>query len=340
MAYSMHVYMAMAMVFIGCGANVFFLELIVSEYPGSGNIITFAQFLLIAVEGFVFTSKFGTKRPVIPFKNYFIMVAFFFSTSVVNNYALNFKISVPLHTIFRSGSLIANMALGIIILHKRYAPSKYMAIFMISAGICLCTLMSAKNIGNEDQPKTEGFDSTSDFMLWIIGLCMLTFALFLSARMGIFQETLYKAHGKHPREALFYSHALPLPGFLLMGRDIYHHAVMYSATEPIVVGLGIAIPKMWLYLIGNMLTQYICIRSVFILTSECPSLITTLVVTLRKFISLVASIIFFQNPFTLWHWVGTTMVFGGTLLFTGVLHQLKDAIFVRPPPASQDKKTD
>lgn len=340
MAYSMYVYMAMAMVFIGCAANVFFLELIVSEFPGSGNIITFAQFFLIAVEGFVLTTKFGTKRPIIPIKNYFIMVAFFFTLSVINNYALNFKISVPLHTIFRSGSLIANMILGIIILHKRYAPSKYAAIVMISSGIFLCTLMSARNVGGEDQPKTEGFESTSDFMLWVIGLSMLTFALVLSARMGIFQEILYKEHGKHPREALFYSHALPLPGFLLMGRDIYHHAVMFSASEPIMIGLGISLPKMWLYLFGNMLTQYICIRGVFILTSECPSLITTLVVTLRKFVSLVASIIYFQNPFTSWHWFGTGLVFGGTLLFTGVLHQLKDAIFVGPPPKSQDKKAE
>ena len=37
---------------------------------------------------------------------------------------------------------------------------------------------------------------------------MLTFGLFLSARMGIYQEVLYKEHGKHPREALFYSVSL------------------------------------------------------------------------------------------------------------------------------------
>ena len=26
--------------------------------------------------------------------------------------------------------------------------------------------------------------------------------------------------------------------------------------EPIMIGLGISLPKMWLYLLGNMLTQY------------------------------------------------------------------------------------
>ena len=34
---------------------------------------------------------------------------------------------------------------------------------------------------------------------------MLTFALFMSARMGIYQEQVYSKHGKHPSEALFYN---------------------------------------------------------------------------------------------------------------------------------------
>ncbi len=41
---------------------------------------------------------------------------------------------------------------------------------------------------------------------------LLTFALFMSARMGIYQEVIYGKYGKHPKEALFYTHALPLPG--------------------------------------------------------------------------------------------------------------------------------
>lgn len=39
----------------------------------------------------------------------------------------------------------------------------------------------------------------------ILGIACLTIALFISARMGIYQETLYKKHGKHPQEALFYT---------------------------------------------------------------------------------------------------------------------------------------
>lgn len=38
-----------------------------------------------------------------------------------------------------------------------------------------------------------------------LGIAALTFALLMSARMGIFQETLYKQFGKHSKEALFYN---------------------------------------------------------------------------------------------------------------------------------------
>lgn len=100
------------------------------------------------------------------------------------------------------------------------------------------------------------------------GIAMLTFALLMSARMGIFQETLYKKYGKHSKEALFYNvsfppaptaqeftpqmfswscfkmcnpltwflciflqHCLPLPGFLLLSTNIYNHCVLFSQSS-------------------------------------------------------------------------------------------------------------
>ena len=54
----------------------------------------------------------------------------------------------------------------------------------------------------------------------------------------------------------------------------------------------------------------------FRLTETCTSLTVTLVLTLRKFVSLVFSIWYFSNPFHREHWVGSLLVFAGTLLFT------------------------
>ncbi|XP_050414144.1 UDP-xylose and UDP-N-acetylglucosamine transporter isoform X2 [Patella vulgata] len=241
--------LSVCFVFIGCCSNVYFLELLVSEYPGSGNIVTFSQFLFIALEGFIFTSKFGMKKAVVPFSYYVSMVSMFFIVQVVNNLAFNFNISMPLHMIFRSGSLAATLLLGIIILKRKYNLSKYISVGLISSGIIVCTIASAKQV--ETLPSHTG-NATYDYLMWLIGISLLVFALFMSSRMGIFQEQTYAKYGKHPAEAMFYNHALPLPAFILMYKSIYSAAIYYNASAPLLIPvIGLTVPKLWMYLCLN-----------------------------------------------------------------------------------------
>ncbi|XP_029184756.1 UDP-xylose and UDP-N-acetylglucosamine transporter-like [Acropora muricata] len=319
----MHPAIPIFLVFAACCSNVVLLELIVRQDPSCVNSVTFFQFLFIATEGFIFTANFGLKKPDIPIKNYVMMVLFFFSTSVINNYALNFNVPMPLHMIFRSGSLVANLVLGMIILKRRYELSKYLSVFMITAGICLCTLASAKKL----EFNSPTGDPVTDYKWLSVGVVLLVLALLLSARTGIYQEQMYAEYGKHPREALFYAHALPLPGFILLSKDIYSHIFAFNSSAPLVLfGVTVQIPKLWAYLAGNVVTQYVCIRSVYVLTSECTSLTVTLVITLRKFLSLMFSIFYFKNPFTIYHWIGTVLVFGGTIAFTDILSKIRTAL--------------
>lgn len=319
----MHYSFFIALTFIGCCTNVYFLELVTNAVPGSGNLITLAQFLFISVKGFIMESKFGTKKSAIPISNYLSLVVLFFIVSVLNNYALNFNISMPLHMIFRSGSLIANMILGIIIMKKSYSIREYVAIVMISIGIFLAIMASAGDkVGEKAQASSEEF---SDLFWWIVGIVMLTLALVLSAVMGLIQEKLYAKHGKYPDEALYYNHVLTLPMFLFLYNDIGKQASLFSQSEPIDL-VYFSLPIIWIYLIGNTLTQYVCIKSVFVLTTECTSLTVTLVLTLRKFTSLMISILYFKNPFTPMHWVGSALVFIGTIMFTNILKKIYDQL--------------
>jgi len=317
--------LAVVSVFVACAANVVFLELLVKEDPGIGNVVTFSSFLFISAEGFVLTTKIGRVTPQVPMRAYFTLVTMYFAVSVVNNYALNFDIPMPLHMIFRAGSLIANMILGIVLLKKRYSLTKYLSVVAITSGIVLCTVMSASG------PTSSSTSSSSSWLSFGLGIGMLTFALFMSARMGIYQEVIYAQYGKHPKEALFYSHCLPLPGFLVLYSNISHHLSMAFASAPSPAFFGL--PSMLAYLALNTLTQYVCISSVFVLTTECASLTVTLVLTLRKFVSLLFSIWYFDNAFTPHHWIGTILVFAGTLCFT----LIKDK--ERKPVTSSDSST-
>ena len=73
---------------------------------------------------------------------------------------------------------------------------------------------------------------------------------------------------------------------------------------------------MWLYLLGNVITQFICISGVFRMTAAAGALSMTLTISIRKFVSLLFSIMFFKNPFTVQHWIATALVFGGTLVYS------------------------
>ncbi|EDV53256.1 UDP-xylose and UDP-N-acetylglucosamine transporter [Drosophila erecta] len=315
---SIRAVLAICGVFFGCCSGVVFLELLVKLDPGAGNLITAAQFAFIALEGFIFTSKLGLAQRVISLRDYALLVAMFFLTSVCNNYVFKFNVPMTLHMIIRGGSLISNMCLGTLILKRSYRLSQYISVLMISVGIFVCTYFSSPDLVG----KRESLDSSAeeDKFWWLLGVALLVLALFVSSYMGITQELLYRRHGKCAREALYYTHLLPLPAFLLMLDDIRTHWLLAFADESNQLTLlGVAVPLILLYLLGNVLAQHLCISSVYTLTTECSSLTVTLILTLRKFISLVFSIIYFRNPFTWWHWLGTALVFVGTLLFADVI---------------------
>lgn len=61
--------------------------------------------------------------------------------------------------------------------------------------------------------------------------------------------------------------------------------------------------------------RFTCIRSIYRLNSTLSSLQLTMILTLRKFISLFASVLIFKNQFNGMNMIGTILVFIGTLLF-------------------------
>jgi len=153
---------------------------------------------------------------------------------------------------------------------------------------------------------------------------MLVVALITSSYMAICQEQLYRVHGNYPREAMFYIHAISLPFFAFMGADIYKSAIQFSNGPALeLFGVTFPISELWALLFLSSAFQWVCIKFVYMANAEMDSLSVTLLVTLRKFLSLLVSIVYFGNVFTLQHWLGTALVFGGTMVFSGVL--LRDA---------------
>ncbi|MFH4983705.1 hypothetical protein AB6A40_010414 [Gnathostoma spinigerum] len=245
----------------------------------------------------------------------------FFLLNVINNQALNYHVPVPLHIIFRSGSLMASLVLNILLLSKKYSWKKYFSVTLITIGIIICTMATSSLQKLKGGTATE---SNQYYSEWIIGITMLTSALFGSAYLAICQERMYQTYGKHPREAMFVIHGASLPFFAFLGSDIMKYVKVFNRSSPYII-LGISVPHMWLFLFASSVLQWMCILFVYRLNAEVDSLTVTLVVTLRKFLSLIISIVWFRNTFTLIHWFGAILVFSGTLIFAELWHVPTDA---------------
>lgn len=314
---------AVALIFAGCCSNVVTLELITRhDASAAGTTVTFAQFAFVALAGLPSRVDWARRRlrpREIPLAQYALHVAMFFAVSVLNNAALGYRVPLPFHMIFRSGSLVTSLLLGALILGRRYSPAQVAAVVAVSAGIFLATTASLP-AGQLLATLRGGFSGggNSDFL---IGIGMLTAALLLSSVMGVFQEFTYARFGRHlTQEHQFYSHFLTLPFFIGMVPDTVARLARWRsiavATVPLVGGTQLQIPMLYVYLLLNVVTQWVCISGVYMMAGATGSLALTLTITLRKFVSLVISIIAFRNPFTSRHWLATALVFGGTLLYS------------------------
>ena len=109
-------------------SNAITLERVTSEYPRSGSLITFSQFLVISLHGlpkFLTFTRGPLNIPIprllprrIPLTSYLVQVGLFYSISLLNNLAFGYSIPMPVHIIFRSGGLVISMLMGWLISGK------------------------------------------------------------------------------------------------------------------------------------------------------------------------------------------------------------------------------
>jgi len=178
---------------------------------------------------------------------------------------------------------------------------------------------------------------------FLTGLAILFVAQVLSAFMGLYIENTYATFGNNYREGLFYTvcpphpppltipstytrpqHALSLPLFLIFSSSIKTQFSRLLASPPLpahpllassINNLLPLIPRQLLFLILNSLTQCVCIRGVNILSSISSALTVTIVLNIRKLVSLLLSIWLFTNKLSPGVMVGAAVVFAGGFLY-------------------------
>lgn len=152
--------------------------------------------------------------------------------------------------------------------------------------------------------------------------------------MGLYTEDTYRKYGPHWKENLFYSHLLSLPLFLPFFPSMRRQFMRLAASQPLSLptldsvsldtipkhireGINaIHIPSQLAFLVTNVLTQYACIRGVNLLAASVSALTVTIVLNVRKLLSLLLSIWLFGNKLSPGTLVGAVIVFGSGALYS------------------------
>jgi UDP-xylose/UDP-N-acetylglucosamine transporter B4 len=314
----------LGLIFGGCCSNVFTLEKIVTDNPESGNVVTFFQFLFIAAEGYItFFDKrrppFYIKKNEVPLKRWSWTIIMFFLVSVLNNSVFIFKISIPIHIIFRSSGTAVVMVIGYLFAKKTYNRVQVSSAILLTVGAIITTLYKdSEMFSKRDEIKepATGLAAISEDILFLIGISVLLFAAILMALLGLYNEETYRKYGKHWKENVFYSHLFGLPIFIFISKNIYNEFMaLWNYPEYFNI-LGFQFPRQVTYLILNVLTQFFCVRGANMLAGNTTALTVSVVLLLRKFTSLLLSMYLFNNSLSLTGSFGAFLVFFGAFLYS------------------------
>lgn len=159
---------AILLIFGGCCSNVYTLESITHEAPNTGTLITFAQFVAVAVGGFLQFSMTQSGQQAIwqhkvPLIEYGKIVGFHFSVSILNNMALDYHISVPAHIILRSGGSVVTMLLAFTFYGRRYTPRQIAAVLLVTVGIIISTVSGRSSSGSS----ADASENDSRFLIGV-----------------------------------------------------------------------------------------------------------------------------------------------------------------------------
>lgn len=163
--------------------------------------------------------------------------------------------------------------------------------------------------------KVLNFNPSSFDIVFIEGIIILIGSSILSSLLSCYNEWTYKKYGKYWQENLFYSHLLSIPLFFtnIFGLkeqlvEVVKYPVGYQMQQ-------IYISNQLIAFFMNLVSQYFCITGVNMLASKTDATTLSIVLLVRKFVSLILSVFIFKNKMSYTSYFGIVLVFFGAFLY-------------------------
>lgn len=325
-------------------SSIVSMEYILKYDDNAGNLVTCTEFVFVLLQclpQYVIVSSRGAclKPRKASDLSHLVHGVVWVTMSVLVNVAYGYNISVPIHTLFRSCNIVSSVIVGWLCFRETYKLSQLLSVALVTAGIFLATVGDATVLCTQCENGLLGalYNPDQGMLIWATGIAILLLVLSMQAFLGHLQRIFYDRYPNTSEEYMFFSHMYALIPTFLMTQGLMGSLSKLSASPPFASWLPVPTGLMWL--LANNVTQSVCIRGVFALSSVVSPLSVNLTLTVRKFSSVVFSVIWFRNPWTAFHSVATVCIFGGSLIPVAEMWRHQMSINGGSPESHNYKKT-
>lgn len=252
--------------------------------------LVFLQCIVNALAAKLVMTFWQSERDTTPTKLYSLCSLTYLGAMLASNQALQF-VSYPTQVLGKSAKPIPVMILGILLARKRYPAAKFLFVLMIVIGVALFLYKDKAPTSNETG-SMFGF-----------GELLLLVSLTLDGLTGATQERMRSDHKTGAYSMMFNVNIWSLlwSALGLIGSGEILRFIVFVQNHPSVL------MKMMNFGIASAIGQMFIFTTV---TSFGP-LTCSIITTTRKFFTIFASVIIFQNPINSRQMVGTVFVFAG-----------------------------
>eukprot|EP00930_Biecheleria_cincta_P049478 TRINITY_DN34678_c0_g1_i1.p1 TRINITY_DN34678_c0_g1~~TRINITY_DN34678_c0_g1_i1.p1 ORF type:complete len:399 (-),score=51.67 TRINITY_DN34678_c0_g1_i1:41-1237(-) len=344
--------LSVGMIFAGCMLNVITTEYVLKGDPLAGNLLTLTEIAMVLVQKvpkrLSTVHKYGFKPFVTPLTSHVQFTVLWSLMSVLANFAFAYKISIPIFTLIRSCNMIATVVLGWLCFKQRYTCIQLLCVVVVSVGIFLaslgeamtlkkgvssgsCTSCSQPSPPNSDAQLAGETEQEDELAIWLVGIGILAFVQLVQGLLGHIQSRFYKIYSNLASkddlidEFMFTSQIVALSPFLFMRNDI-GAAAEGALNSDLVLGFC---PSRIAWIILGSIAQSVCLRGVFKTSAVVSPLTLTIVLSVRKFLTVIFSVLWFDNPWSHWHSIATLLIFGGVFAYSQA-----------PDPAAKSNKVE
>eukprot|EP00871_Galdieria_phlegrea_P005341 jgi/Galph1/5808/GphlegSOOS_G4529.1 len=283
-----------------CSVNMLTLEFLLNLESFVGDFITFLQATFVVLFSI---GKWLKRRRQISFLSAIVCSILFYGSNRLNTVSLQYGLPVPIYIVFRSSSLLITFLCSVLFQRKKVCMMETFAILLTSVGLTLVAWIS--NDG------TRMAKSSLCMTRYMKGFFFALIGSFLSPLLSILQEEILetKQNKKEASEELLCLMQL----FSLLYYIPQSKALLSFGTK--CLSLASSSPVLYLIIL-NLTTQMVCIQSVFNLSAKVNAVALQMTLSVRKLLSLLLSCYIFQHHLSKRYWLGSLMVFIGSLLYS------------------------